>query len=782
VTLSAGTIIEGRYEVEYPLGAGGMASVWYVRHLQLKTSHALKVLHQTAPDIRARLLEEGRIQARLKHPRIVRVTDVVALPAGIGLVMDFVSGPSLNQLLAHGPFQLSQAVAIGTGVLEGVAYAHAAGLVHRDLKPSNVLLEKGPGGFEAKVVDFGLAKALSRAAPGMTLAQSTMGTPGYMAPEQYRDAASVDARADVFSLGALLYELVCGAAPFVGGDIIDLFRQAEEEDYVAVAQHAPTLPAALIELITQSLKPDPAQRPADAGELLERWRRGAETILDAAVSSETLQTVGGPDPGSRDTLEPSDERPSGARRLAIPMMVVLGLGGLLVQLGAFTSELTEEPISEVVEDAGAVELSEPPVEAAPVEAAVIPSPAEDSPEPLAMAEAHPAELPPAEPPPLLSGQDSLAELIGRGGADFVDNQSLQIWISPHSSPLFSCVSGAWVQACPGDLQPIPLCGRWEIHVRNTSAETLDVGGAVLWNSGSPLALPETRRTLQLSPGAQGTLFDLELISTPPLGTTEHLVVVGTRPRDRLDWSELLVEGASRAGAHRAPARTWTVTHLDFKVSANLHLDSAPPRSWTGSTGASVGAVGSCGASRQAVADTTAEHLYLAPYLPVRTDAPLSRLLERAHALALTDEIGADGAAALSGLFADALLPLTEGGAASLDELADVAGPLAGRLESCLGGRAASGDLVVHGSLDTHARHASLLLDPARGIIWGGHDGAAAPGYALLATLQPSRSEVLACWRHPDFIGQGVRGGGRTLQACWDRREECCSVPESCEGW
>jgi serine/threonine protein kinase len=154
-----------------------MAEVWRVVHVHLGTPHALKVLHQTTSEIRARLMEEGRIQARLQHPNLVRVTDVVELPSGIGLVMDLVEGPSLRALMDRERLPLEQALALGADIINGVAYAHTAGLIHRDLKPDNILLVPRGEDWLPRVADFGLAKALNLEGPTRTRTGMAMGAP-----------------------------------------------------------------------------------------------------------------------------------------------------------------------------------------------------------------------------------------------------------------------------------------------------------------------------------------------------------------------------------------------------------------------------------------------------------------------------------------------------------------------------------------------------------------------------------------------------------------------------
>ena len=210
-----------RYEVVRPLGQGGMAVVVEVRHLDLGTRHALKVLQVHAPWLHARLLTEGRIQASLRDNHVCRVTDVIRVGDAPGLVMELVDGPPLELLLANYQPNLDQIDHLARGILAGVRAAHAAGLVHRDLKPANILLEISEQEDQVipKVADYGLAKTLGELGSGgrnTTRSGATLGTPSYMAPEQFRNAKYADQRADLFSIGCILYELVTGMRPFAG--------------------------------------------------------------------------------------------------------------------------------------------------------------------------------------------------------------------------------------------------------------------------------------------------------------------------------------------------------------------------------------------------------------------------------------------------------------------------------------------------------------------------------------------------------------------------------------
>ena len=221
--LATGKTIEERYTVQGLLGRGGMASVYLVHDTRLQVDVALKVLHVPAAAIRDRLVQEGRIQAALKHPNVLNVTDIVDVDGCPGLVMELVLGPSLDVLLAHCPLGAADAEALARGILAGVRAAHGAGVIHRDLKPGNVLLARVDDGLVPKVADFGLVKLLGPEGGSGTRSGLPMGTPQYMAPEQIRGVGDIDQRADLFSLGALFYELFWGVKAFPGDDLLEVF-------------------------------------------------------------------------------------------------------------------------------------------------------------------------------------------------------------------------------------------------------------------------------------------------------------------------------------------------------------------------------------------------------------------------------------------------------------------------------------------------------------------------------------------------------------------------------
>ncbi len=221
-----GAVLSQKYALERLLGTGGMGSVYAAKPLasdsQPNLALAIKVLaidFLTDEDIKARFIEEGRMCQRLIHPNIVRVFDVGTAEDGTPyIVMELLDGVPLSAYTrSGGRVPLAQAGIILQGILAGLGAAHAQGIVHRDLKPENVFLAREPNGaFSAKILDFGIAKVMD-VAGGMGSKTRTgvlLGTPAYMSPEQIKNAKDVDARADLWSAGVMLYEMLTGRVAF----------------------------------------------------------------------------------------------------------------------------------------------------------------------------------------------------------------------------------------------------------------------------------------------------------------------------------------------------------------------------------------------------------------------------------------------------------------------------------------------------------------------------------------------------------------------------------------
>ena len=270
--LQRGAVV-GRYTIEAELGAGGMATVYPVRHTSLGTLHPLKVLHDRRSGLHERLVREGRLQGALRHPGVLLVTDLLDIDGAPALVLEYVDGPTLGDLLRDRRLSLEEADHLGRRILEAVAAAHRHDLVHRDLKPANVLVSVVDGVPQPKVADFGLAKLVEedRRSRGLTESNASMGTPGYMSPEQLADSRSVDARADIFSLGAILFELVTGRRPFVGEHVMEIMFKVTKGIRPAVTDLAPDLPRRMVAAVEGALQPDVDARIQTTEELLAVW-------------------------------------------------------------------------------------------------------------------------------------------------------------------------------------------------------------------------------------------------------------------------------------------------------------------------------------------------------------------------------------------------------------------------------------------------------------------------------------------------------------------------------
>ena len=281
VMLDVGAVVD-RYEVMSVLGQGGMAVVYRVRHVELGSLHALKLLLAVRPDQQERLLQEGRIQARLHHPNLVRVHDVLRVDGRPALVMEYVDGPSLDRYVAVNKPSLEVIENIFRGICAGVGHAHSNGMIHRDLKPANILLHVVDGAPIPKVTDFGIAKVLELGDSGQTSAGIAMGTPRYMAPEQIRDARAVDARADVYALGALLFELVSGHPLTESTDIVAIYERAMRDE---VPDLSPSVPERIANTVRNALRGNRDRRIPDIASLV-RILGGA--AFDPDATPETI--------------------------------------------------------------------------------------------------------------------------------------------------------------------------------------------------------------------------------------------------------------------------------------------------------------------------------------------------------------------------------------------------------------------------------------------------------------------------------------------------------------
>jgi serine/threonine protein kinase len=285
----------GPFQVLAELGRGGMGAVYRARDPRLGREVAVKVLPpEVAADRTAkeRFLREARAQAAVEHDHIVPIHEVNEENGVVYLVMPLLKGQSLSAALKQNPRPpVAELVRIGREIAEGLAAAHAAGLVHRDIKPGNVWLEAPKR--RVKILDFGIARGTGPVAGSrddanpLTRRNELLGTPHYMSPEQAR-AKPVDARSDLFSLGVVLYQMATGARPFGGDTEFDVMAAVANEHQRAVAEVVPGFPPALSDLIDRLLAKDPAARPATAAAVAEQLEHLLATISVRAVAAGPL--------------------------------------------------------------------------------------------------------------------------------------------------------------------------------------------------------------------------------------------------------------------------------------------------------------------------------------------------------------------------------------------------------------------------------------------------------------------------------------------------------------
>ena len=256
--------LDGRYTIEREIARGGMATVFLARDLKHDRLVAMKVLRDEVAAVvgAERFLEEIRVTALLQHPHILPLFDSGSVGGLLWYVMPFAEGETLrSRLEREGPLPIDEAVRLAREIADALKHAHAHGIVHRDVKPENVLLQGG----HALVADFGIALALERAGgERLTRTGLTLGTPQYMAPEQAAGERALDARVDVYALGAVVHEMLTGAPPFAAGSRQAMLHSILHDPPAPLARRRADVPVALDGAVRRSLSKRPAERFASA--------------------------------------------------------------------------------------------------------------------------------------------------------------------------------------------------------------------------------------------------------------------------------------------------------------------------------------------------------------------------------------------------------------------------------------------------------------------------------------------------------------------------------------
>ena len=354
-TQGGGVRVGGRYELADLLGRGGMAEVRRATDLRLGRTVAVKRLRvdlATDPTFQARFRREAQSAAGLNHPNIVAVYDSGEEMAADGshvqpyIVMEYVAGRTLRDVLDDGRKLLPErALEIISGVLAALDYSHRAGIIHRDIKPANVMLT--PAG-EVKVMDFGIARAISEGTASVTQTQAVVGTAQYLSPEQAR-GETVDSRSDVYSAGCLLYELLAGRPPFVGDSPFSVAYQHVREVPDPPSAHEPELPAQLDSIVMKALTKKVEDRYQSAAEMqqdVQRYLDGQPIDAPATmVAAAPVAEAAEPTSVFRATqnAEPEEER---RKRwpLIVFLLVLLALlvAGVVAAMQLFDSPETEQ--------------------------------------------------------------------------------------------------------------------------------------------------------------------------------------------------------------------------------------------------------------------------------------------------------------------------------------------------------------------------------------------------------------------------------------------------------
>lgn len=442
--LVPGAVLAGKYRIDRVLGAGGMGVVVAAHHVHLEERVAIKTLlpemlaHSEAVE---RFLREARAAVKIKSEHVAHVSDVGTLENGAPyMVMEFLEGEDLSALVdKRGPLPVEQAVEFVLQACEALAEAHALGIVHRDLKPANLFcVRRADGLLAVKVLDFGISKMspLGGSGPdmGMTKTTAVMGSPYYMSPEQMLSAKNADAQSDIWSLGAVLFELLSGVTPFSADTLPELVLKVSNTDAPDVGTRRSEVPAGLRAVVARALQRDRAKRYTNVAELAfelaeygpaKRAQASAERasrVLEAAGLRTGSGQAGGVgaaasrEPVSAGTMVTFEHTDRGAKKpsrkgyvLGLAALTLAGFAVFFVARGgagepepAIAVQSSQSPATAELlpPEASASAVSASAVSASAVSASAEPPKSEPdvaSPEPSAAPEAAPA--PSSAPPP-----------------------------------------------------------------------------------------------------------------------------------------------------------------------------------------------------------------------------------------------------------------------------------------------------------------------------------------------------------------------------------------------
>jgi tRNA A-37 threonylcarbamoyl transferase component Bud32 len=374
----------GSYRVTEKIGEGGMGAVYLAEHTLIGRKAAIKVLlpeHSRKPELVDRFFNEAKTAAGLNHPALVDVFDFGVHPSGSAyLVMDFLDGESLGNRLARvAPVPPEVAVDLARQIARGMEAAHSRGIVHRDLKPDNIFLvpdAENPSRDQVKILDFGIAKLLGTpsGSKGATSTGMVLGTPLFMAPEQCRGTGTVDHRADIYSLGCILYSMLCGRPPFAYEGVGEILGAHLHEAVTPPRTVNPTVPEALDAVVTKALAKNPDERYQTMAALsadLAKVAVATEVVAQAPPpATMALPTARGPTTFSNAAASVAALTPPPAppqrRRLLVPIAMAFAAGLVLGGVALLRARPTAR-FAPPVRSAPAGQASTPTLVAAPVE-------------------------------------------------------------------------------------------------------------------------------------------------------------------------------------------------------------------------------------------------------------------------------------------------------------------------------------------------------------------------------------------------------------------------------
>ncbi len=346
VMLAPGIIFGGRYKLARPLGEGGMGAVWSATHTTIGREVAIKVLHPNVaaaePTAVDRFLNEAKICGSIRHPGIVDVVDFGKADDGSPfIVMELLHGEALSTVLDRvKTLRPEEILPILRDIARALALAHDKGVIHRDLKPANLFLHRLPtGDVVAKVLDFGVSKMTENGrSVKMTRADVLVGSPAYMSPEQAAGQVELDTRADIYSLGVILYEALSGEPPFLSQNYNALLIEVATKDVPLITERVQGLPKIVVDLVHDALIKDREQRIPTADDFADRVEDALESmgykrlckVSDPALwkgSGDPKVPRAGVVTSSALISDASRQRPQGPQRLGV---VMAGLGAVVI--------------------------------------------------------------------------------------------------------------------------------------------------------------------------------------------------------------------------------------------------------------------------------------------------------------------------------------------------------------------------------------------------------------------------------------------------------------------